>query len=304
MSSDRPATIAVEPLPMMKRLSPFVYFYEPKKAVTPHSTHPRPPKLVLIAAWMDARDLHLAKYVARYLEIYPTSRILLVKFVFKESIFASFARRVVAPAFAYLRALIESRVLSVSPTEPEILVHTFSNGGSTTMQMLYQMFRAQTGQPFPLHSAVYDSSPGLFTFHSLYNVLMVNFPRGLLRLIATPFVAAFIACLWILHNPLRMISDEDLFTKNWRIHNDPDVVKQTNRTYIYSKTDAMVGWRHVQRHAEQAAAKGLPVRREIFERSPHVSHMRTDEPRYWIIVMETWDSAVLPAWFRVSAFNA
>lgn len=279
----------------MNKLSPYVSFYEPRTATLPQLTRERPPKLILIAAWMDAQDSHIGKYIMRYQEIYPTSKILLVKFVFKESIFASFARKAVEPAFAYLRAQIESGMLSASPTEPEILVHTFSNGGSTTMQMLYQIFRTQTGRPFPLHSAVYDSSPGLFTFHSLYNVFMVNFPRGFLRLAAAPLVTAFIVCLWIWHNPLRMISGEDLLVKNSRIHNDLDLVKQTNRTYIYSKADIMVDWRHVEKHAEQAAAKGLAVRRECFEHSPHVSHMRTDGERYWMIIKETWEVATLPA---------
>ncbi|KAI0843265.1 hypothetical protein F5Y06DRAFT_241 [Hypoxylon sp. FL0890] len=299
MASNQLAAVVMEPLSTMKKLSPLVYFYEPKKVVPPQFTHqfthPRPPKLILIAAWMDARDLHIAKYITRYQEIYPTSHILLVKFVFMESIFASFARRIVEPALAYLRALIELRVLAMSPAEPEILVHTFSNGGSATMQLLYHLFLAQTGHPFPLHSAVYDSSPGLFTFHSLYNVFMVSFPRGLLRLVAAPFITAFIACLWVWHNPLRMISGEDLFTRNSRMHNILGVVKQTNRTYIYSRADVMVDWRHVERHAQEAAARGLAVRREMFEHSPHVSHMRTDGARYWMIVKETWGLAKLPA---------
>ncbi|KAI1408188.1 hypothetical protein F5Y13DRAFT_173207 [Hypoxylon sp. FL1857] len=300
MASNQPATVMDEPLYMMKQLSSLVYFYEPDKPIPPHSIHPTP-KLILIAAWMDARDLHIAKYITRYQEIYPASKILLVQFVFKESIFASFARKAVEPAFAYLRALIESSVLSTSPTKPEILVHTFSNGGSTTMRMLYQMFRAQAGHPFPLHSIVYDSSPGLFTFLSLYNVLMVNFPRGPLRLYTSPVVTLFILCFWIWHNPLRIISGEDLLTKNSRIHNDLDLVQQTSRTYIYGKADLMVDWRHVERHAEQAAARGLAVRREVFEDSPHVSHMRTDPGRYWTIIRETWESAVLQPRRRASA---
>ncbi|KAI1381077.1 hypothetical protein F4677DRAFT_440294 [Hypoxylon crocopeplum] len=288
MASNQPATTVARPLSMMKKISPLVYYYEPDMTVN----SPGAPKLILIASWMDARDLHIAKYVTQYQVIYPASTILLVKFVFKESTFASAANKAVEPAFAYLQSRIESGVLSATPTQPEILVHIFSNGGSATTQILYSSFRSQTGRAFPLHTAVYDSCPGLYSFPSLYNVFMVNFPKGILRLVAIPFVTAFITCLWIWHNPLRIISGEDFLFKNSRIHNDPDLVKQTNRSYVYGKADAMVEWRHVEMHAKQAATKGFVMRREVFEDSAHVSHMRTDGERYWRIVTETWDEAM------------
>ncbi|KAI2468460.1 hypothetical protein F4781DRAFT_270526 [Annulohypoxylon bovei var. microspora] len=273
---------------MMKKLSPFVYLYEPVTIETSKPTGVEAPKVILMASWMDARDLHIAKYITQYQAIYPTSAILLVKFVFKESLSASFTRNVVDPAFVYFRSQIDSGILSPSPTQPEIFMHIFSNGGSATTRTLYQLFRAQTGHAFPLHTAVYDSCPGLYSFSSVYSVFMVNFSSFLARLVAAPFIAAFVACFWIWHRPLRMISGEDFLSTNCGIHNDMDLVKQTNRSYIYGKADAMVGWRHVERHADQAAVKGLAVRKEVFERSPHVSHMRTDGDRYWKIVQEAW----------------
>lgn len=160
------------------------------------------------------------------------------------------------------------------------------------MQILYRLFQSQTGRPFPLHTAVYDSCPGMYSFSSLYSVFMVNFPKGLLRLIATPFITALIVCLWIWHHPLRVLSGEDFLLKNSRVHNDLDLVKQTNRSYIYGKTDVMVDWKHVEKHAKEATAKGLLVRREVYERSAHVSHMRTDGERYWKTVTETWERAM------------
>ncbi|KAI4861375.1 hypothetical protein F4820DRAFT_69299 [Hypoxylon rubiginosum] len=284
------STIAARPLSTMKRLSPFVYFYEPGQTVTQQPVPPagRSPRLILIASWMDARDLHIDKYITQYQTIYPTSTILLVRFVFKESLFESVVNTAVEPAFAYLQSKIESGALSASPTHPEILVHTFSNGGSATTRTLYRLFRSQTGRSFPLHAAIYDSCPGSYSFSSLYSLFMLSFPRGL-RLVVAPFVVAFIVSLWVWHNPLSIISGEDFLSKNSKTHNDPDFVKQTNRSYIYGNADVMVEWKHVEKHAIDAAAKGFVVRREVFEHSAHVSHMRADGGRYWKIVTETWE---------------
>ncbi|KAI1204546.1 uncharacterized protein F4807DRAFT_454595 [Annulohypoxylon truncatum] len=273
---------------MMQKLSPFVHLYEPISSVKGQHTDLEAPKLILVASWMDAQDLHISKYITKYQSIYPTSKILLVKFVLRESIFASSTRKVVDPALVYLRSLINSGVLSLSPPRPEILVHIFSNGGSATTRTLYQLFRDQTGCAFPLHVAVYDSCPGLYSFSSVYSVFMVNFSAFLTRLIAAPFITAIVAWFWIWYRPFKMLSGEDFLSANQRVHNDMNLVKQTNRSYVYGKADIMVDWRHVERHADQAAAKGLAVRREVFERSPHVSHMRTDGDRYWKIVNETW----------------
>ncbi|KAI0131478.1 hypothetical protein F4814DRAFT_406148 [Daldinia grandis] len=291
MASNQPATAVVKPLSMMKELTPFVYIYEPESIVTRQTTRLQVPKLIFVASWMDAQDLHIAKYITRYQAIYPTSEIILAKFIFKESISRSLAQKTVGPAFTYLRSQLDSGFLSTSPTEPEILTHVFSNGGSTTIRTLYELFQSQTGRPFPLHTAVYDSCPGLFGFSPTYNVMIINFPKGLPRLIATPFVIVFVTYLCILH-ALRFIIGDNFLSVNWRGFNNLDLVKQTNRSYIYGKADIMVDWRHVEMHAKQATAKGLEVRTEAFEGSPHVSHMRSESERYWRIVMETWQRAI------------
>ncbi|OTB04617.1 hypothetical protein M426DRAFT_22756 [Hypoxylon sp. CI-4A] len=292
MASKRATTSTTKSALNMKQLSPSVYFYEPETIVEQHPSDPRVPKLVLVASWMDAQDKHIANYTIRYQTIYPNSRILLIKFNPKESIFTLSPQRNVEPGVVYLRSLIDSGVLSASPTQPEILVHVFSNGGSSTMRLLYQAFQSRTGHPFPLHTAVYDSCPGLYAFKSIFSAFIVGFPQGIARLIATPFITAFIVCLWTWHNPLKIIGGEDPLLKNSKILNDLDLVKQTNRSYIYGKADVMVDWKDVEKHADQAAAKGLAVRREVFGRSPHVTHVKLDGNRYWRIVKETWEAAI------------
>ncbi|KAI0518498.1 hypothetical protein F5B22DRAFT_65538 [Xylaria bambusicola] len=276
-------------LHMMTKLSPYIYTYEPSETRAPSTSGP---KLVLFAAWMDAQDVHISKYLARYQTMYPGATILLIKFVMREAMLSSVATSAVQPAVWHIRSMISAGALSAAPERPEILAHVFSNGGATTMQEVCTSYAQLFGQPFPLHCTVFDSCPGLHAFSKSYNALIASFPNSLTRVFLAPFIMLMIFLAWLWHIPLRFISGEDFLTKNARVLNDPKLVNQTNRTYIYGPADTMVDWRHIERHADEAASKGFVVRKEIFEDSPHVTHMRTDTQRYWSIVNETWKEAI------------
>jgi hypothetical protein len=72
----------------------------------------------------------------------------------------------------------------------------------------------------------------------------------------------------------------------------PWIDAATPRLYVFSKNDALVPYEQVKQHANDAAARGINVRREIFDASPHVAHARTDPTRYWSAVTELWKTAV------------
>ncbi|KAI1753108.1 hypothetical protein F4782DRAFT_97957 [Xylaria castorea] len=278
-------------LHIMTKLSAHVFTYEPSETRV-SSAKVSDPKLIVLAAWMDARDVHIAKYIAHHQSMYPDAAILLLKFVLKEAMLAPAAISAVQPAVWYLRSLINAGDLSATPDHPEILAHVFSNGGATSMQNLYVSYNKLFGQPFPFHCTIFDSCPGLHALSTSYNAMIAGFPRGLLRLIVTPFIVLMIITSWIWHIPFGFIAGEDFLSKNARVLNDRDLVKQTNRTYIYGKADNMVDWHHIEKHAKKAMSKGFDVRKEAFENSPHVAHMRTDSERYWRIVEETWNQAI------------
>ncbi|KAJ2975728.1 hypothetical protein NUW58_g8275 [Xylaria curta] len=163
------------------------------------------------------------------------------------------------------------------------------------MQNVYVSYKRIFGQSFPLHCTVFDSCPGMHAFFASYNALIAGFPRGLLRFVVAPFIVLIMLTSWVWHVPFGFIAGEDFLSRNARVLNDRDLVKQTNRTYIYGKADAMVDWHHIETHAKKAASKGFDVRTEMFENSPHVAHMRTDSPRYWKTVEETWKKAIFAA---------
>ncbi|KAI5925324.1 hypothetical protein F4810DRAFT_659972 [Camillea tinctor] len=105
---------------MMTKLSPNISLYDPSGDTTGIGADALPPlassinnknvapKLILICRWMDARDAHLAKYVTRYQALYPTAKIMLVKFTLTQLITNSKTRHVVMPVVTYLQNLVSS----------------------------------------------------------------------------------------------------------------------------------------------------------------------------------------------------
>ncbi|RYP91213.1 hypothetical protein DL770_002690 [Monosporascus sp. CRB-9-2] len=293
MASKQPAATRAKPLAMMTRLSPFVSYYKaPKLTDSPDSgAATSAPKLILFAPWMDAQDAHIAKYITYYQTIYPTSTILLVKFTGKLTWSPATQNRAVQPAASYVRSQVDSGALSAAPRAPEVLMHIFSNGGATSVRSIYEVYRRKTGRAFPPHAAVYDSCPGLLSAVRGYHAFTLGL-RGPVRLLLAPLIALLIAAVSIWYGPLGFLAGEDMLTRNQRIHNDRTLARQTNRSYVYGKEDAMVDWRHIEEHARDATAKGIPVRRELYQGSAHVAHMRTDGERYWKIVTDTWKESI------------
>lgn len=81
----------------------------------------------------------------------------------------------------------------------------------------------------------------------------------------------------------------DPYARRGAEHNDAGKVRETQRVYIYSDIDPLIPIGEVENHADEAEKRGFAVRRELFAKSPHVSHARSDEQRYWGIVGEVLD---------------
>ncbi|KAK7920881.1 hypothetical protein PG985_008903 [Apiospora marii] len=295
MASNQTVSTRPDPLASMTEIGEYVFYYEPVAAPEVQQTSSsataassRDPKLVVIASWMDAQNTHIAKYVTRYQTLYPTSRILLVKFVYTQMFWESRGIEAVQPAVSYLCSQIKANYLAASPERPQILLHVFSNGGMASTKHLLSSYREKTGQTFPLHCAIYDSCPGLWTYSGGYNAIMAGIPKGIYRWLFSPFLRIlnfyFMIMVKVLRRPYNLLINADF-------HNNMAEVRQSNRAYIYGQKDKMVEWTHVERHARQAVDKGYHTRTELFADSPHVAHLRTDEPRYLRIVRETWEEA-------------
>ncbi|PVH91946.1 hypothetical protein DM02DRAFT_620225 [Periconia macrospinosa] len=178
-----------------------------------------------------------------------------------------------------------------SSPSPSLLVHMFSNGGSSSLTNLYEQYAATAGpdddKRLPSHVSIFDSSPTLFHIPHAVAFGSVGLSSPFQRLIAAPFLYAYAifwaACMFlgVIHNSL-----EDWYKSH---NNHPANSTELRRVYIYSPADTIVAYRDVESHAKEAKAKGFSVVLEKYEGSAHVAHVRKDESRYWQIVKKTWE---------------
>lgn len=200
---------------------------------------------------------------------------------------------------------------------PRILIHVFSNGGSTILRHLYTLYTntdtdgktpgggaggvgSRAHHPLPPHITIFDSAPGRFQYtRSIYAFTMaLPRPPQISRLkfwLLQCAVRLVCASYWVLRLVVLGRRNGSL-DRTFAAHNDPGVNvggRELRRTYIYSREDRMVDFRDVEAHAAEARRRKDvvvgEVRVERFEGTAHVAHMRGDEERYWRVVKESWE---------------
>jgi pimeloyl-ACP methyl ester carboxylesterase len=287
MSSSAPApATATKPLSFMEKLGPLVFFYRPSEASSTDAT--LQPRLIIISSWTDARDAHIAKYIAKYQALYPAAQILLLRSTMDCIVRPSQIGPAMRVAASVVRAAFQEPVLSSSP--PPLLVHTFSNGGSSSLANLYEQFAATAGpnddKRLPSHVTIFDSCPGLFRIPRAVAFVSVGLPF-FQQLIAAPFLYAF-AAFWTASMALGLLPNS---LSSWYKSHNEEVgnTAEVRRVYIYSATDALTDYKDVETHAAEAKTNGFSVTLEKYEGSAHVAHLRKDETRYWDIVKRTME---------------
>ncbi|KAK0634287.1 hypothetical protein B0T17DRAFT_472033, partial [Bombardia bombarda] len=322
------------PLSFMTNVSPGVYLYRPNananananasanaNATTSTPTPTPDPKLILLASWMGAREMHIAKYVRPYQALYPTSPILVIRAEVAHVFFQPAAIARVAPALPIIREIVgvqhdnndEKDVVSTKTNKtkmPQILVHLFSNGGSATIHTLSSLYTSAYGLPlpksskssstsirFPPHVIIFDSAPAwTYSYTRLLAALTTGMSR-LTRLLFSPLTHALCVLFWFLHLGFLQTWFPGPMVKVAGRHNTRGkggvavtrAASELRRTYIYSDGDKLVDWDDVEKHARIAEAKGFEVRLERFDGTQHVAHVRGGEERYWKAVRETWE---------------
>ncbi|KAK4120345.1 hypothetical protein N657DRAFT_666165 [Parathielavia appendiculata] len=320
------------PLGSMTRLSPCVYIYRPPtpSQATSHpetdSTTQKPtPKLIVLAAWMGARDAHIAKYLAPYQALFPTAPILLLRSEPWHFLRPGGIARELAPAVAFVRSIFPELSLGDAPAattkrlqttngqkrQPQLLLQAWSNGGTTCLHYLRLALLQSTTTSstatvtpsLPPYTLVLDSTPGTFTYRTSYRAFTAGLERPLKWLIA-PLMHmlcawfAFLYSLRVVDGPLvrvaRGLNDEETLRRGVEVR----------RTYVYGDRDLLVDYADVERHAEEASTKGFDVRRERFEGGEHVALARADPERYWRVVRETWEGVRVDGFLRLAALVA
>lgn len=300
MASNAPAATGAShgPLSSFERVSKIVYLYRPSTGRNPSGSSSSP-KLILVGGWMDAREPHLAKYTAKLQALYPDSPIVLVRSFVYHFTGGRFPAEI-RPAVPLVRSILaESGGFDRGEGgggSAAMLVHLFSNGGSTMLRLLYDLYResAAKGEPagFPPHVTVFDSAPGRWQWTRSVTAFSLAVAQS--NLIIRALVKALAHCLsafyWLFTVPWGRAG---FLERTWLAHNDKTINGAENRrVYIYGREDRLVDYRDVQEHAAQARQRGYEVALEEFEGTAHVAHARGDEQRYWTIVKNSWDSSL------------
>lgn len=157
----------------MQKLSNSVYLYEPKSKPDPVTTSDdAAPRLILVGGWMDARDVHLAKYVRKYQELFPTSAILLLKSTLAGvniySVGRGHARAAVEPLRRILREELDSSPssqpsLSSSLPSPPSLSLSPSLSPSPSSSASSSTSSSPSRSPAPSRSSSLSSTSSLFS---------------------------------------------------------------------------------------------------------------------------------------------
>ncbi|KAF1969442.1 hypothetical protein BU23DRAFT_652880 [Bimuria novae-zelandiae CBS 107.79] len=275
------------PLSFMNKLGPLVSFYQPPEASSTRADHQ--PRLIIVASWTDAKDTRIAKYTTKYRAMYPAAQILLLR----NTMSCQFRPSQIGPAMKVATHVVRAAFqTAVSSSSPPLLIHIFSNGGSSSVANLYEQFATTAGhnedKRLPPHATVFDSSPGIYQITRAVAYMNVGLPY-FQQLMAAPFWYAF-AVFWSAGMALRFLPNS---LEHWyKSHNEHvGNAAEVRRVYIYSADDAIIDHKVIEAHASEAKRKGFSVALERYEGSAHVAHLRKDEDRYWGIVrraMETY----------------
>ena len=174
------------------------------------------------------------------------------------------------------------------PAGDEVLAHVFSNGGSHQLLHLAALFRARTGRALPLRGVVLDSCPGTGE--------LVRSIRGLgTSLSALPLLQRWAAKFslytrfYVFGLLCKLLGRRNAVENARAGLNDAQLVRaEARRAYVYSEGDNVVEAVDIKAHALEAEKKGFNVKKEVFENTVHVAHIRGDEQRYWGIVQQIW----------------
>lgn len=183
-------------------------------------------------------------------------------------------------------------------TFPYIYIYIYHLGGAIRLNHLSLLLASQPTLANSLVPAqpslmIMDSTPGGDSPKSAINVFRTTIPSPLLRWIFLFFLFSFHLFMvairrspWKIFEPLRaaMLNPRWL---PWIASPSVSTRFTTPYLFIYSKSDEAVPFKDIQAFTERTE-KIFPVKREIYENTLHVSHMRNDPARYWSVIGKTW----------------
>ena len=273
-----------DPLSTFARINKSTYLYKPpvKKSNTADGVEPG---AIVMLSWGQAPAKNIVKYTNRYKSLYPTSRILLIKTPFSDMILhtETSQKDILDPAVTIL-----SRI-----SNPRLLVHTFSNGGTYKLCELAKAYQRTNKTILPIKALIFDSAPGKPQFRRSVEALKHVLPKP--WYLYFPALAVLYIYLASLHVMYWTIGGAPISTQVWHGANDSKLIDaKAERLYVFSKEDEMIWWEDVMEHATDAREKGWKVAMEEFSGSKHVAHVVVDPERYWDAITGFWKRSQPP----------
>ncbi|KAJ4501265.1 hypothetical protein C8R41DRAFT_806573 [Lentinula lateritia] len=282
----------------LRRAPPFTSTYDAlKPLIAPNSF-----SIILIFGWMGAKLPHIFKYTKVYEDVFPNATQVII--TSNPQLFWSSNRtrmKNLLPVMEILEAHGCSGTLPVGQVNeaPRILVHCFSNGGGVQLLTLGNLLRSKWS--LDLHGGhvsamVIDSCPGTPSLWRTVQAFCIFLPT-LLRIptvILVTFVYGIITLIkqWVFGvQPISERLKEGLLRKGPQGGILPWMNEQTPRMYVCSKKDDLIPIDQIEEHVKEARRRGLNVKIEMYEDTPHVAHARSYPERYWGAVKDLWVSA-------------
>ncbi|KAF8872591.1 hypothetical protein BD779DRAFT_1572350 [Infundibulicybe gibba] len=265
--------------------------------------------VILIFGWMGARFAHLQKYTKIYEELYPTATQILIRsspsFFWSSEATANARLAPVAQILGSLGCCLYSgpkislpnRVKLPKFDQPRILVHAFSNGGSSQMVYLGRMLSSHIPKSIPdiprLKTAIIlDSCPGIGHLDNSRRAFTVGIRNPIIRSLVYLVLTIALPTMFAWR---RILGKKPFFELLREALNSVDLLPWTHsytpRLYLFSKKDDMILAEDVLSHADEAKRLGFRVSTEIFTESGHVAHARESPERYWGAVQRVWEEA-------------
>ncbi|EIM84218.1 uncharacterized protein STEHIDRAFT_61492, partial [Stereum hirsutum FP-91666 SS1] len=243
--------------------------------------------IVLLFGWLDASPSHLQKYVEAHRENFPTSTIVLVK----------------ASTSFYWTS--QSKRESLLMPIVDVIKSAMSGGPRggfqfmTLRKLLSKLEASRTGASSSIKAPtamILDSVPG---DKGLRSAIASSTPSNpLFRVLSIPPVVILYALFYVMNacggNPafypdLRASLNSPVLLPSVTITADS---KDIPRLYVYSHKDKMSLASDIARHVADAESKGFDVSVEIYGKTAHVSHARSDPDRYWGAIRDIWSKAL------------
>jgi hypothetical protein len=270
-------------LPGFTPLSKNIYMHP---GSSPSSTSD--PTTILIYGWGDAQPKHLAKYIAGYQTLFPTSRIVCIFTPLVATTMQSLAKRSLS-----MQAVVKALPLF----SDRVLAHVMSNMGGTSYASTLHRYRAVHASPLPHMLTVFDSTPGSSSLRkNLWpwsRAMALDMARSMPWCPQAVNYALAVVFLTVIHGLVWAMGADSPAVFSIGATSNPEYdTKDARRLYMYSKEDQIINWRDIEGHAAQARDKGWKVDLETFEGTPHVGHMRTFPVQYWAAIKKCWENAV------------